>query len=188
MLDVRRSRDPERAQRPPISTTADALEIDPKRLQRGVFFRRVFTTLLFVFIGAAMFGVFGIRTNTVTARGDGMTAHLEYASINRRGVTSAFKLRVDRPAGFAQDVHARLTLDYFDIIGFRGMTPQPASEVTDATAVDWTFTRPKGTTFSFDIDGQLDSAVSPGRHRGVLTVYVGDGEPLPLHFTTFVLP
>jgi hypothetical protein len=179
---------PASPERPPLSTVAGALEIDPRRLHRGVWVRRAFTAALFAFVIAALFGVFGIRTNTVEARADGMTARFQYASINRRGVTSLFRLRVDRPAGFESEVTVRVTLDYFDIIAFRGMSPEPTEQTTDATAVEWTFARPEGDTFTLNVDGQIDPSLSPGRHRGQLAVWVGGGQPAVVHFTTFVLP
>jgi hypothetical protein len=171
-----------------LSTTADALAIDATRLHRGVWWRRLFTGLLLAFVVAAALGVFGVRTHTTGASAGPLQASLEYASTNRRGVTSAFHLDVRRRGGFPDDVVVQVSQGYLDTFAFRGMDPEPDSSTADGAHVTWTFTKPTGDRFTMRLDVQIDSATHPGRHRGEATVRVGDRPPVRIHFSTWVFP
>jgi hypothetical protein len=179
---------PAQAAPEPLSTTADALSIDATRLHRGVWWRRVFTALLLAFVVAAALEVFGVRTHTTKASAGPLEASLEYASANRRGVTSVFHLDVRRRGGFPDDVTVQVSSSYLETLAFRGMDPDPDQASADATHVTWTFTKPTGDRFSMRVDAQIDSATHPGRHRGEAIVRVGDRPPVTLHFTTWVFP
>jgi hypothetical protein len=170
------------------STTAEPLGIDAGRLRRGHALRRIFVALLLGFVIAAAFGVFGVRTRTTGASAGALSARLEFASVNRRGVTSAFELGVRRAGGFGDGVKVRVPLAYLDTLAFRGMDPEPDSTTADAGTVEWTFTQPRGSSFALRIDAQIDSSTRPGPHRGSATVSVGDDPPVRLRFTTWVLP
>jgi hypothetical protein len=144
--------------------------------------------LLALFVGAAAAGVFGVRTRTVSATGTGMSARLQYATVNRRGVTTPWRLFVHRAGGFPHDVHVWVSLSYLDTIDARSLDPQPQSSVTDAAMIEYTFTRPRGPNLTVRLDGSIDASASPGRHRGIAVVNVGDAPSLRLRFTTWVLP
>jgi hypothetical protein len=173
---------------PELSTTAEAVSIDASRLQRGVWWRRAATLLLFVFVAAAAFGVFGVRTHTTHASAGPLQASLEYAASNRRGVTSVFRLEVDRRGGFPDDITVQVSSGYLDTLGFRGMDPDPDTSSANGSSVTWTFTKPTGDRFTMRIDAQIDSATRPGRHSGEAIVRVGNHPPVRLHFTTWVFP
>jgi hypothetical protein len=179
---------PAQAAPEPLSTTADALSIDATRLHRGVWWRRAFTLLLFAFVAAAAFGAFGVRTHTTHASAGALQASVEYASANRRGVTSVFHLEVHRRGGFPDDITVQVSSGYLETLAFRGMDPEPDQSSADATHVTWTFTKPAAERFSMRVDAQIDSATQPGRHKGEAIVRVGDRPPVTLHFTTWVFP
>jgi hypothetical protein len=172
----------------PLSTTVETLSIDATRLHRGVWWRRVFTTLLIAFVVAAALGVFGVRTRTTHASAGPLAASLEYATANRRGVTSVFHLDVRRRGGFSDDVAVQVSSSYLDTLAFRGMDPEPDTSSANGSHVTWTFTKPTGDHFTMRIDGQIDSATHPGRHSGDAIVRVGDEPAVRLHFTTWVFP
>ncbi len=170
------------------STTADARSIDATRLRRGVWWRRGCTALLLAVVVAAAFGAFGVRTRTTHASAGALEASLEYASANRRGVTSAFHLEVRRRGGFPDDVTVQVSHGYLDTFAFRGMDPEPDRSSANGSRVSWTFTKPTGEHFTMRLDVQIDSATRPGRHAGDAIVRVGDEAPVRLHFTTWVFP
>jgi hypothetical protein len=187
VLDSRESHETQ-GEPPGLSTTADALQVDRRRLQRGYVLRRTFIVLLVVFVAAAAVGVFGVRTRTVRASAGPLSAELEYAAINRRGVTSVWQLDIARRGGFDDDISVSLSQDYYDTLAFRGMSPDADTSSADGRVVRWTFTAPRSSTFTTRIDAQIDGASQPGRHRGTAVVRVGDEPPVTLHFTTWVLP
>jgi hypothetical protein len=187
VLDTREPRQTARSDGA-LSTVADPLQTDVGRIRRGYVYRRIFTALLLGFVLAAALGVFGVRTRTTGASAGPLSTRLEYASVNRRGVTSVWQLAVHRVGGFDDDVNVELSLAYFDTLAFRGMEPEPDSSTTKAGTIEWTFTKPSGSDFALHIDAQIDSATRPGRHRGFAVVTVGDDAPVRLDFRTWVYP
>jgi hypothetical protein len=171
-----------------FSTTADALDLDAARLRRGIWWRRAFTVLLFAFVVAAALGVFGIRTRTVGGSEGPLHASLEYASANRRGVTTPFRLEVTRRGGFPDDVTVLLSADYMESLAFRGMGPDADQSSANREFVSWSFTKPTGDVFQMHIDAQVDASTGFGRHAAEAVVRVGDDAPVTLHFTTWVFP
>jgi hypothetical protein len=170
------------------STTRDALDVDRSRLTRGLIWRRIFVVVLCLFVLAAVTGWLGVRTRTVRASRDGLSAELHYASIARRGISTPWELQIDRAGGFDDDVSVVVSLSYFDALDVQQITPQPSDSTTTSETVRWTFTKPSSDAFSVVLGTSVNPSVLPGRHRGTATVTTGDGEQVRLHFTTWVMP
>src|SRR4051812_18665381 len=179
----------ERSDQPPrYPTTAEVVHPGDRRVRRGRVIRRLFTALLVAFVVAAAAGVFGVRTRTVRATRGDLSVRLHYSAVNRRGVTSAWELVVQRLGGFDNAVRVRVSSRYLDTLDLRGVAPEPAASTTDAAMTEYTFTRPRSSTLTMRIDSEVDPGASPGRHRGIAIVRTGDAPPLTLHFLTWVLP
>jgi hypothetical protein len=170
-----------------LSTSAGA-DANVSRLRRGRTFRRAVAAALWLFVGLAALGVFGVRsaTNATTARG--MHVEVRYPATSRPGEPANWTLTVRRAGGFRGDVVVSTNDHYLSIFDQNDLSPQPTQTNIAAGEVRWTFDPPPGVEFTVALDGNIDTNVTPGRHDATTRVVLGDGETARTAYSTWTAP
>jgi hypothetical protein len=153
----------------------------------GVWTRRVFITLLAVFVAAGLAGFLGVRTSTDSTTEDGWTLTLQHAAIARAGLDVPWQVTIDHPDGFGKELTIAVTGDYFDIFETQGFNPEPSEETRDGDTRYLTFTAPPGDTFTVAYDAYIQPSAQSGR-SGTVAVMVDGRRVSELDFRTRVLP
>jgi hypothetical protein len=164
--------------------TAAELSTDPRSWQHGIWWRRGFLALLTVLVVAAFFGVFGVKSRTVSARSrsGAVTLQVHYAQVARAGLDVPFQIEVRRSGGFDRDVVLQVSSSYLDLFDSNGIDPEPDHQTSTASSVLWRFHRPPTDTLTVTVDMQ----VQKGRHWGRAgSVAVLDPDGHQLARTTF---
>jgi hypothetical protein len=141
--------------------------------------------LLFVILGAA--GVFGARTHTVSASGEGYELAVTYPAVTRPGLAIRWSVEVRREGGLGQEVVIATSAAYFDLFDFNQFYPQPSEETSDGHSTIWTFQAPEGDVMQITMDGRMEPAQQSG--AGAITSVLLDGRPaVEVRYSTVVMP
>jgi hypothetical protein len=170
------------------STTAD-ISPDPGAGARIVWLRRAFIALLAVVVLVGLLGLLGVRSRTVMATGpDGTEVRVHYAQVARAGLDVPFRITVQRPGGFDDDVTLAVSGDYLDLFDRNGIEPAPATATATGDVVIWQFTRPPGDTLEISVDMQVQGGRHWGR-SGAVALLDDTGAPLvAVRFKTWLAP
>jgi hypothetical protein len=172
-----------------LPPTAD-VSTDPPTWTRGLWWRRLFLGLLAVVVVAGLFGVFGVRSRTVSAHAasSGVTLQVTYAQSARAGLDVPFQIEVHRRGGFHDDVVLMVSSHYLDLFNRSSVDPQPDSETSTAHNVRWQYDTPPTDTFVVTVDMEVQQARHWGR-SGTVALLDTDGHTLArTSFTTWLAP
>lgn len=167
-----------------IATAADART---QSHRRGRLARRVMLGLLTVVVLLAASGMLGVRSGSVSASRDGYTMTVTYALIARAGLDAPWRVTIEHPGGFDEDILLAVSARYFDIFETQAFHPEPDMATGDGNMLFLTFTAPDGPTFSVDYDAYIQP--SSQLSRGADVVLMFDGRPLlSVDYTTWLVP
>jgi hypothetical protein len=108
--------------------------------------------------------VLGLDTDAVDARTvDGTELRVEYPSVTRPALASAFSIEVSRPDGFDRPVVLAISRPWIEVWDENGLYPTPDSETGEGEWVVYEFAPPDGNEFRFFYDARLE----PARQEGV---------------------
>ena len=172
-------------------TTAEVDEESAHFARRSRVGRRIFTTLLVVFLALGLLGVFGVRSGSKDAAAGRYQVHLDYARSSRPGLTTPFSFEVTRTGGFpdGRPIRIAVSTKYLETLQLDGIQPEPSSSTGGDKTLVWEFDPPSGDTLSVSVDGHVDPSASPGRRHGTLSVLGDDDRPVAsVHFMTWVVP
>ena len=162
-------------------------ETDLLKLRRARTFRRLFMTLLFVFLGVGLVGHLGVQSRTVTAQGGGYELQVTYGQVSRGGLATPWSFEVHHPGGFDGPITVSTSTPYLDLFDENGFDPQPSSSTATPEAVIWEFEPPEGDTLAVSLDARIEPAAQWGR-SGETSVLV-DGKPVvTAKYKTWILP
>jgi len=157
------------------------------RLRRARLGRRIALILIAAFVLCGVFGLFGIRTRTVTGAGGGYRLTLSYPFTDRSDQPIHWVLSVRHPGGFSGPVNVGLTQSYLDLLDMNDIEPQPSSAKSVGSFVQWTFDPPQGEVLTVSIDGNIQLDAHFGAPATVAVLQ--HGSPVAeLHYRTWVAP
>ena len=145
-------------------------------------------SFLAVFVAAGASGWLGVHAETVQQEGAGYRLTLTYPRVARAGLDIPWELRLTHAGGFDSNITIAISANYYDIIEFQGMHPEPGDETADGKFVYLTFSPPPtGDVFTTSLDTYVQPGSQVGRHavteaivRGVVVARV--------NFSTTLLP
>ena len=162
-------------------------EQDLLRIRRARTFRRLFLTVLFVFLGFGLSGQLGVRSRSTKAEGGGYELTVTYGQVSRGGLATPWSFEVHRPGGFDGPITVSTATAYLDLFDENGFDPQPSSSTATPEAVVWEFEPPDGDTLAVSLDARIEPAAQWGR-SGETSVLV-DGKPVvTARYKTWILP
>ena len=151
--------------------------------------RRIFVTLLGLFLLLGALGFFGVRTRTASAAGGGYELSVDYASISRPGLATPWAFEVRRGGGFPDGLTVAVTSSYFDAFDENALGPAPVEETTDGDLTIWRFSPTSSATLSVSFDARIEPGVQLETVKGELSVLGPEGRPVvTVAFETFVMP
>lgn len=110
-----------------------------------------------------------------------------YALIARAGLDVPWRVTVEHPGGFDEDVVIAVSARYFDIFETQGFHPEPDMQTGDGDLVYLKFTAPNGPTFSADFDAYIQP--SSQLSQGADVVLLVDDRPLlSVSYTAWLVP
>ena len=107
----------------------------------------------------ALVGLFGVRTTTETARGNGFVVDVLHASVARPGLAAPFSVEVrsDDGSPLPQRVTVRVDSTYLAMFDDNGMEPSPEASYNTSESTWWTFEVPSGSSsLRVDLDARID--------------------------------
>jgi hypothetical protein len=168
-----------------IPTAPEEPNLLPSRRARTG--RRIFMTLLLVFLAVGLTGRLGVHSRTMTVQGGGYELTVTYAETSRAGLATPWSLEIRHPGGFDGPVTVSASSKYMDLFDENGFDPQPSRSTATADAVIWEFDPPDGDTLGVSLDGRIEPGAQWGR-AGETSVLV-DGKPVvTARYKTWVLP
>ncbi|WP_269306016.1 hypothetical protein [Aeromicrobium sp. HA] len=146
----------------------------PAQARRSRNWRRLGIVLFLVVIVLACLGWLGPRD--ATARGatpDGSEVTVTYPLLTRSGADAALEISIEDVTG---PVTVQLPRDVLETLGLEVVTPRPAAETGDKTAVRLTFARPPAGELTVYLHGRMPTRSTLGPVRYAVQVGTG-GEP-----------
>jgi hypothetical protein len=162
--------------------------IPQSRLRRARAIRRIALGTLFAFVLAGALGLFGIRTRTVTAAGDGYGLRLRYTAIDRSDQPLYWVLRVSHLGGFTTPIAVGVTQSYLDLLDINAIEPEPTSSRMVGPFVVWTFEPPPP---GEDLRVLLDANIMLNARFGAsatVAVFEGGAPVAQVHYRTWTAP
>lgn len=154
----------------------------------GLWGRRAFLALLSLVLLAALGGLLGVRSDTVSAAEDGWSLELEHPTVARAGLDVPLTATVRHEGGFGDVVTLALTGDYLDIYEEQGFQPAPSASRRDGETLYLTFDAPaEGEVLVVAYDGYVQPAAQRGRDA-TLAVLTDGREVAAVSFRTRLLP
>jgi hypothetical protein len=138
-----------------------------------------------VLLGAL--GLFGVRTGSVRAAGDGYELTVQYAVVSRAGLDTPWQVTVHHPGGFAGAITLATTAAYFDMFETQGLDPAPDSGTAGARYRYQTFTPPPGDTFTVTFDAYIQPASQRG-HRAETALLIDGRQVARVAYRTRLVP
>jgi hypothetical protein len=149
--------------------------------------RRIFLSLLVVFLVLGATGFLGVRTRQVTARGGGYELTVTYGQVSRPGLATPFGIEVRHPGGFEGPVTVSSGSSYLSMLDENGLDPDPSSVTATADEVIWQFDPPPGDVLSVSLDARIEPGVQWGRWGE--TSVLEDGHPVvTARYHTWIMP
>lgn len=156
--------------------------------ERGLRFASV--GLVSAMVVGALFGLFGVRTDSVSASAHGYALSVEHAIVTRAGLATPFSVQVATDDGGALPARITTRIDswYLGMFDENGLEPEPAESFQTDQWTWWTFEIPEGSTsFQLTFDVRLEPSVQWGRD-GTAALEIDGVEVLDTRFTTWVIP
>ena len=152
--------------------------------------RRASLIALTAFVGLAVFGVWGARTGSVEASGEGSTLAVRYPSVTRGGLAIAFEIEVRRSGGFDRPVTIAVDRDWLSLFDENGLDPDPVSATADAEGgvVLWSFEPPRSDALVVSFDARTEPGAQWGKPGSVALLDEGGRAVLAVQFRTRVMP
>jgi hypothetical protein len=147
-------------------------------------------SLLALVVLAGLLHLLGVKSRTVDATSpDGaITLSVHYAQIARAGLDVPFRITVERPGGFDQDVAVAVSGEYLDLFDRSSIEPQPSSATATAADVIWRFDPPAGDTLEISVDMQVQGGRHWGRTGTVAVLDDGGSALVHVDFKTWLAP
>ncbi|MGH9042466.1 MAG: hypothetical protein ACRDZ3_19795 [Acidimicrobiia bacterium] len=160
---------------------------DFRRMRRARSVRRVFMSLVAVFLLLGLSGMLGVRSRSTTVVGGGYELTVTYGQVSRPGLPTPWSFEVRRPGGFDGPVTLSTASEYLDMFDENGFDPQPSKVTATPEAVIWEFEPPPGDTLAVSLDARIEPGVQWGR-LGETSV-LEDGEAVvTARYKTWILP
>lgn len=140
---------------------------------RAAWARRVALAAVTLFVAADLTGLFGVRTDQVSATGHGFVLSVEYPHTARAGLDVTWRVQVTHPGGFGRTLTLAITGDYFDIFETQGFHPDPDSATRTGDTLLLTFTAPPGEVFVVSYDAYIQPSSQLGRSAHVAVLRAG---------------
>jgi hypothetical protein len=169
----------------PDSTTPDPEP--PDRLRKARATRRALAGVLAAFVILGMFGLFGSKTDGVTATGGGYTLSVIYPRVTRPGLPVRWIYTVRHPGGFRDAIRIATSFEYLNLFDLTNIQPDASSQTASGSTIVWSFEPPAGDEFSVT----YDAATEVGLHElpPATASVVVDGRPVvQVRFKTVVVP
>lgn len=168
-------------------------EVSLHRIKRARTARRAFFVALTLFLAAAAFNLFGVRTTTVSDSGGGYELSVRHASLTRPGLATPWsvEIRRDDSATTAGDEQIVLATKgaYFDAFDENGLSPSPEEETAEGDWALWTFKAPApGDVLTVSFDARMEPGVQLTRLSGTTELRVGEATVASVDYKTFVFP
>jgi hypothetical protein len=169
------------------STAPD--EVSLQRVRRARALRRVWVTLLCLFLAAAGTSLLGVHTRDVSARAQGYELTVHYADRSRPGLATPWSIEVRRPGGFDEPITLATSSSYFDFFDENSLDPEPTSSTTSGDFVVMEFDPPDGDVLVVSFDARIEPAVqSPWPPEAVTRLIVDDEVVTEVRYRTRVMP
>jgi hypothetical protein len=169
-----------------LSTAPD--HIPESRVRRARWFRRAYLSILAAFLILGLLNVFGSRTSSVSATGNGYSLRVVYPSTTRSSLPVKWELYVQRAGGFDGPVRIGVPIDYWNLFDFNNLYPIPAGSLNEGGMVIFTFTPPAGDTLEVLFDGRAQPGLRFGM-TATTAVLGNDNRPLvQVSYQTRVVP
>ena len=156
--------------------------------RREHLFRVVFAVVLAAFLIAALVGVFGVRTATASASGDGYEMSVRYGRVTRPGLATPWEVEVVAESGFDGPIVIETDADYFDLFDENGLDPEPTSSISEGDKIQWEFDPPEGSRFVLSFDARIEPAVHRGRTATTSLLDEEGNVIVSVDYTTTVFP
>jgi hypothetical protein len=158
-----------------------------RTVRRARLLRRSGLVVVSLIVLAGAIGVFGIRTRTVTASGDGYTMTLQYPATDRSDQPAHWVLSVQRDGGFSRPVQIGVTQSYLDLLDLNAIEPEPSASKNVGGFVVWTFDPPAGDVLRVLLDANIQLNAHFG--AGAQVVVFDRGLPaVRVNYRTWVAP
>lgn len=147
--------------------------------------------MLCLFLCAAAFNLFGVRTATATGSGGGYELKVRYASVTRPGLATPWSVEISRAASDVGDeeIVVATKSSYFDGFDQNGLSPTPQEESSDGEWSFWTFNAPApGGTLTVSFDARIEPGVQLARLSGTTELRREGSELVSVDYRTLVLP
>ena len=160
---------------------------DFRSIRRARSVRRIFMSLLAVFLLLGLSGALGVRTATATAEGGGYELTVTYGRVSRPGLPTPWGFEVRRPGGFDGPITVSMSSAYLDLFDENGFDPQANSVTATPDAVIGEFEPPPGDTLAVSLDARIEPGMQWGRWAE--TSVLEDGRPVvTARYRTWILP
>ncbi len=160
---------------------------DLRHLRRARTVRRIFMSLVALFLLLGLSGALGVRTRTTTVAGGGYELTVTYGQVSRPGLPTPWGFELRRPGGFDGPVTVSTSSGYLDLFDENGFDPTARQVTATPDAVIWEFDPPPGDTLAVSLDSRIEPAAQWGRSSE--TSVLEDGKPvLTARYKTWVLP
>jgi hypothetical protein len=171
-----------------VQTIPAAEELPGQRqLRRARLARRAFLAVVFLLVAAGAAGVFGVRSATRSASGDGQTLTAVFPSVARPGMAVPFGFDLVRPDGFHGPVTVAVSESYLRALDQNATDPEPSSATADGEAVEWAFDPPTGDRLRVRLDSRIEPGVQWSR-SGWIAVMEDDEPVVRVNYRTWILP
>jgi len=154
---------------------------------RGRTIRRITVGVLVLLVLLGALGVFGVRSGSVHASGDGYDLRVDYAMVSRAGLDTPWKVTVRHPGGFAGPITLATSAEYFEMFETQGLTPAPDAETASARYRYLTFSPPPGDTFTLTYDAYIQPASQLG-HRAETALLIDGKQVARVAYRTRLVP
>ncbi len=172
------------------STPTEPAPTDVARQIRARTARRVFVSLLALFVLGGALDLYGVRTKTRSASGGGYELSVTYGSVSRPGLATPFSFEVRRPGGFPDGLTVAARSSYFDAYDENGFSPSPEGETADGERTIWQFGPSSADIMTVSLDARIEPGVQITRVKGRVEVLAGPDGPaaVAVSFSTLVMP
>lgn len=160
------------------STATAPEEVDIRRVRRVRAVRRVFVLCLTLFLVLGLAGVFGVKSASVSASGEGYELEVTYAKSARPGLAIPWSVEVRKAGGFDGDVVVSTTSSYFDLVDENGFDPDPKSSWSSGEDIVWEFEKPDGDTLTIGLDARIGPSVQDLSPPEATTSVLVKGKPV----------